>query len=110
MLAVQLNYDGRAYDTPAGQTNWEEPARCTAEAATLQETGYTVEAGELLDVVRNGFQIYNCTLLSAVPRRAPDGQASWVGWLDKQQLEDLLEDDQWRFHEAYHFLRWLTRR
>ena len=58
MLAVKLTYDGNKFDIPGGQTNWREPARKTAERETWEESGYSVEAHEIMATVRGGFHIF----------------------------------------------------
>ena len=58
MLAVKLTYDGNKFDIPGGRTDGHEPATKTAERETWEESGYSVEVGELLATVRGGFHIF----------------------------------------------------
>ena len=62
MLAVKLTYDGNKFDIPGGRTDGHEPATKTAERETWEESGYSVEVGELLATVRGGFHIFRPAL------------------------------------------------
>ena len=46
------------FDIPGGRTDGQEPATKTAERETWEESGYSVEVGELLATVRGGFHIF----------------------------------------------------
>lgn len=60
VLAERLTYDGQKFDIPGGQTNWREPARCTAYRETYEETGYLVAPRELLAIVRTRGPLWRC--------------------------------------------------
>jgi len=107
LLAERLTYDGSKYDIPGGQTNWREPARCTAYRETYEETGYLAAPRELLAVVRNGFHIYRCELLRGDPVKGHDHEISWVGWLDAGEIHSRLSQRAWRFTEAARYTQWL---
>jgi len=107
LLATKLTYDGRRYDIPGGQTNWREPARCTAHRETLEETGYNVAPRELLAVVRNNFHLYRCELLQSHPVMGHDHEISWVGWLSASDIQDRVRMGHWRFPEAYRYADWV---
>mmetsp|Transcript_108314 Transcript_108314/g.316864 ORF Transcript_108314/g.316864 Transcript_108314/m.316864 type:complete len:215 (-) Transcript_108314:571-1215(-) len=107
LLAIRLTYDGRRYDIPGGQSNWREPARCTAQREALEETGYKVAPGRLLAVVRNKFHIYKCNLVESRPIKQPDHEVSWVGWLSRAEVKSQLRRHGWRFPEAHRYLQWL---
>jgi len=107
LLTTKLTYDGMRYDIPGGQTDWREPARCTAHRETLEETGYNAAPRELLAVVRNNFHIYRCELLQGSPVRGHDHEISWVGWMSYGELRDRAARHRFRFPEATHYADWL---
>jgi len=107
LLAERLTYDGSKYDIPGGQTNWREPARCTAYRETYEETGYLARPRELLAVVRNGFHIYRCELIRGEPVKGHDHEISWVGWMDAGEIGNRLSQRAWRFPEANRYASWL---
>lgn len=107
MLAIRLTYDGNRFDIPGGQTNWNEPARCTAYREALEETGYRVNPRELLAVVRGGFHIYRCDLVQDKPFRQHDHEVSWVGWLSRDEVQSRISANTWRFPEAHRYAEWL---
>mmetsp|Transcript_1572 Transcript_1572/g.4254 ORF Transcript_1572/g.4254 Transcript_1572/m.4254 type:complete len:325 (+) Transcript_1572:61-1035(+) len=107
LLAERLTYDGWKLDIPGGQTNWREPARCTAYRETYEETGYLVAPRELLAVVRNDFHLYRCELIRSEPVKGHDREISWVGWMDASEVSSKLWEGQWRFPEAHRYAGWL---
>jgi len=107
LLAERLTYDHEKYDVPGGQTNWREPARCTAYRETYEETGYLVAPRELLAVVRNDFHLYRCELLRPDPVKGHDHEISWVGWLDVNEIRAKASQHMWRFPESHRYAGWI---
>jgi len=107
LLAERLTYDREKLDVPGGQTNWNEPARCTAYRETYEETGYLVAPRELLAVVRNGFHLYRCELLRPEPLKGHDHEISWVGWLSAGEVASNAAQGMWRFPEANSYSGWI---
>jgi len=107
LLAERLTYDREKFDIPGGQTNWNEPARCTAYRETYEETGYLVAPRELLAVVRNDFHLYRCELLRPQPLKGHDHEISWVGWMDASEVDAKVSQHMWRFPEAHQYAGWL---
>mmetsp|Transcript_56241 Transcript_56241/g.163049 ORF Transcript_56241/g.163049 Transcript_56241/m.163049 type:complete len:318 (-) Transcript_56241:239-1192(-) len=107
LLAERLTYDGEKYDIPGGQTNWREPARCTAYRETFEETGYLVAPRELIKVVRNDFHVYRCELLRPEPLKGHDHEIAWVGWLGAGEISSKEAERMWRFPESRMYASWL---
>jgi len=107
LLTEKLTYDGMRYDIPGGQSDWHEPARCTAHREALEETGYNVAPRELLAVVRNNFHIYRCELLQANPIKGHDHEISWVGWMSPGEVRENVRQHRFRFPEAARYADWM---
>jgi len=107
LLAERLTYDGGKFDVPGGQSDWNEPARCTAFRETYEETGYLVAPRELLAVVRNDFHLYRCELLRPEPLKGHDHEISWVGWLSAGEVASKAAQGLWRFPEANRYANWI---
>lgn len=103
MLALKLAPDGQGHDLPGGLSDGLEPARCTAHREVLEETGYLVAPRDLLATVRDGFRIYRCELLFDEPVRTRDGEAPWVDWLTREEVQA----KEWRFPEAAMYAKWI---
>jgi 8-oxo-dGTP diphosphatase len=52
---------GGTYGPPGGSVYADEPAQCTAERETWEETGVQVKAGDLAAEFDNGFRLYWCS-------------------------------------------------
>jgi len=107
LLTEKLTYDGMPYDIPGGQSDWHEPARCTAHREALEETGYNVAPKELLAVVRNNFHIYRCVLLQSNPIKGHDHEISWVGWMSPGEVREKVRQHSFRFPEAARYVDWM---
>jgi len=107
LLTEKLTYDGMRYDIPGGQTDWKEPARCTAHREVFEETGYNVAPREMLAVVRNNFRIYRCELVQRHPIGGHDHEISWVGWMSPGEIRDKVRRGQFRFPEAARYADWV---
>eukprot|EP00439_Symbiodinium_sp_Y106_P028771 s3048_g3.t1 len=93
MLAVKLTYDGNKFDIPGGRTDGHEPAPATktAERETWEESGYSVEVGELLATVRGGFHIFRCRLKEQNPGKGPDHEVSSVQWIHSWEFDNFMQ-------------------
>lgn len=109
MLAVKLTYDGNKFDIPGGRTDGHEPATKTAERETWEESGYSVEVGELLATVRGGFHIFRCRLKEQNPGKGPDHEVSSVQWIHSWEFDNFMQQHMWRFQDdqAHLYGQWL---
>jgi len=109
LLAHRITYGGRKFDLPGGQSNWREPASCTAHRETYEETGFEVTPTELLEggLHKGGFNLYRCELLRDAPSKGPDHEVSGVWWLSVREVRDMVRRGQWRFPEASRYVEWM---
>lgn len=63
MLLVRDRKTAR-YSLPGGTSEDREPAQCTAQRETWEESGLRVQVGDLLARLDNEFHIYACTPLA----------------------------------------------
>lgn len=109
LLAIKITYGGRDFDVPGGQTNWREPASCTAHRETYEETGYEVTPTGLLagGLHNGGFNLYRCSLLRDTPVKGPDHEVSGVYWLTPTEVDEKVRRGEWRFPEASQYVGWM---
>lgn len=65
-----------AFQLPAGTMSGGEPAQCTAERETWEETGLTVRANNLFKKFENGFMLFDCDVIG---NQAKDGSDRPLG-------------------------------
>lgn len=93
LLMVKQRVSG-AWAMPGGTAEPGERAVCTALRETLEETGYGVEATQLLGVMPNGFHVFACQLMPDQTVGVADNiEISAVDWLDKNERDHV----KWRF-------------
>ncbi len=81
---------------PGGSSQPNEPAQCTAQRETWEETGLHLRVGELLTVVEEtGFHLYHChiTTESGEIDPPPRMEVRAAYWLKP----DRFGEKQWRF-------------
>lgn len=104
MLVVRHRRSGRLV-SPGGFSEAGEPAQCTAQRETWEETGLEVKVGPLLKRFDNGFLLYACRVSTepagtaipqtlSVPVQAA-GEVTRVLWIDPAGLRT----EDWRFPE-----------
>jgi 8-oxo-dGTP diphosphatase len=121
MLAIKRADNGE-WVLPGGIVELDEDPRDTVRREVLEETGVTVEPGQLTGVYKNMrlgvvSLVFRCRLLSGAPQ--PTAEATEVAWLDSSQvtgrmaeafavrLIDALGTDEprIRIHDGQHLLR-----
>ncbi|UTA46962.1 NUDIX hydrolase [Simiduia sp. 21SJ11W-1] len=108
---------GGALAFPGGGFNVGESPSCTAARETYEETGMAVMVEQLQHTFTNGFQLYQCTLLSPaqalgdginLPFNMEVRALHWVAFSDKypRKASNLQADaSAWRFPDQHDFLR-----
>lgn len=101
-LLVVQELSGRV-NIPGGSGNPHEPAHCSAQRETWEETGLSVQPVKLIRVFDNGFHLFECVaepgqLPSRPPFYAEIRQAIWLSGSDFEQY-------QWRFPEQRDWLK-----
>ena len=93
------------FQLPGGGSDKSEPAYCTAERETWEETGIEVTANRLVTTFENGFRLHACT---AVDRQALGSvdrpwrlEVKAVHWL----LDAEFDGKSWRFPDQVEFMR-----
>lgn len=96
------------WSIPGGTANWSETASCTAARETQEETGLSVNVGALLGQWKNGFYIYQCTLMSSNEQQiysppntlTGKGEVTKVAWRDPNTLTS----QDWRYPKQWSWL------
>lgn len=88
MLAIRRADNGE-WVLPGGVVELDEDPRDTVRREVLEETGVTVEPGQLTGVYKNMRRgivslVFRCRPVSGTPR--PTTEASEVAWLDRDQV------------------------
>jgi 8-oxo-dGTP diphosphatase len=90
MLAIKRADNGE-WVLPGGIVELDEDPRDTVRREVLEETGVTVEPGQLTGVYKNMrlgvvSLVFRCHPMSGAPR--PTAEATEVAWLDSTQVVD----------------------
>lgn len=93
MLAIE-QHTGK-WGPPGGTSEPPEPAQCTAQRETWEETGFTVKATHLIHVFENGFHLFACDIVGDTRINAPNDQIEVknIDWLDSEKFDRY----EWRF-------------
>src|SRR6266568_4978124 len=94
MLAIQ-RADNREWTLPGGVVELDEDPRDTVRREVLEETGVTVEPGQLTGVYKNIRRgvislVFRCRPTGGNPHTSAEAIA--VAWLDRGQVTELMHD------------------
>src|SRR6266581_1212204 len=94
MLAIRRADNGE-WALPGGVVELDEDPRDTVRREVLEETGVTVEPGQLTGLYKNMRRgivslVFRCQAVSGTPH--PTAEAADVAWLDRSQVTELMAD------------------
>lgn len=87
---------------PGGAAKSKEPAACTAQRETNEETGLTVIPIELLEIWYNSFYIFKCSIEGESSTRISQPlEVSTIHWLTANEFDQY----KWRFEKQKDWLK-----